>query len=62
MEKRRGASASLYLAKDGLPDEVGYDAIPDAAGGKGHDAAKPQGAVPRCPVNHGQTATRVACC
>jgi hypothetical protein len=30
LEKRRGMSASLYLA--GLADEVGFDAMLDAAG------------------------------
>ena len=34
MERRRGISASLYLAQDRLVDKVRSDAIPDAAGGK----------------------------
>ena len=30
-----GVSASLYLAKAGLANEVGCDAMPDAVGGEG---------------------------
>jgi hypothetical protein len=35
LEKRRGTSASLYWRRAGLADEVGFDAMPDAAGGEG---------------------------
>jgi len=34
-KKRRGTSASLYLAQGRLADEVGFDAMPDAADGEG---------------------------
>jgi hypothetical protein len=52
MEKRRGTSASLYLVKDRLADEVRSDAIPDAAGGEGgHGAAKPDGVIYRYVFN-----------
>ena len=41
-------AASLYLAKAGLADEVGSDAIPDAVGGEeGHRAAKPHVVIHR---------------
>ena len=46
LEKWRGTSASLYWRRAGLADEVGFDAMPDAAGGEGvTGAAKPQGVV-----------------
>ena len=52
MEKRRGASASLYLRRTRPADEVGSDAIPDAAGGEGgHGAAKPEGVIHRYGFN-----------
>ena len=36
----------------GLADEVGSDAIPDAAGGEGsHGAAKPEGVIHKCLLN-----------
>ena len=44
LEKRRGTSASLYWRRAGLADEVGFDAMLDAAGG---EATKPQGVVHR---------------
>jgi hypothetical protein len=49
LEKRRGTNASLYLARrTGLADEVGCDAIPNAAGGEGgHGAARPDGVILR---------------
>jgi uncharacterized protein len=60
LEKRRGTSASLYLAKAGLADEVGCDAMPDAVGGEGgHGVAKPQGVVHRYAVNQFYSAERV---
>jgi hypothetical protein len=34
VETRRGTSASLYWRRAGLADEVGFDAMPDAAGGE----------------------------
>jgi hypothetical protein len=38
--------------RTGLADEVGSDAIPDAAGGEGgHGAAKPEGVIHRCLFN-----------
>ena len=41
LEKRRGTSTSLYLAKDRAGRCVWSDAIPDAAGGEGdHGAAR----------------------
>ena len=53
MEKRRGTSASLYWQRAGLADEVGSDAIPDAAGGEGgHGAAKPEGVIHRFIIYH----------
>jgi hypothetical protein len=57
LEKRRGTSTSLYLAKDRLADEVRSDAIPDAAGGEGgHGAAKPDGVIHRYVFNRLKTA------
>jgi hypothetical protein len=53
LEKRRGTRASLYLAKAGLADGVGCDAMPDVAGGEGgHGVAKPLGVVHRYAVNN----------
>jgi hypothetical protein len=41
-----------YLVKDRLSDEVGSDAIPDAAGGEdGHGAAKLDPVIHRYRVN-----------
>jgi hypothetical protein len=34
LKKRPGTSAPLYLAKAGLADKVGFDAMLDAAGGE----------------------------
>ena len=46
LEKRRGTSTSLYLAKGWAGDEVGSDAMPDAAGSEGgHGVAKPDGII-----------------
>jgi hypothetical protein len=44
LEKRRGTSASLYLAKGRLADETG--------GKGGHGAAKPEGVIHRYISNH----------
>jgi hypothetical protein len=41
LEKRRGTSASLYLAKGWLEDEGSSDTMPDAAGGE----AKPDAVI-----------------
>jgi hypothetical protein len=39
--------------RTGLADEVGSDAIPDAAGGEGgHGAARPDGVIHRYVFNH----------
>ena len=35
LERRRGTSASLYWRRAELAYEVGFDAMPDAAGGEG---------------------------
>ena len=41
--------------RTGLADEVGSDAIPDAAGGEGgHGAAKPDGVIHRYVFNQSQ--------
>ena len=45
--KSGGGRVRLYTwRRAGLADEVGFDAMPDAAGGEGsHGATKPQGVV-----------------
>jgi hypothetical protein len=47
--KNGGGRVRLYTwRRTGLADEVGSDAIPDAAGGEGgHGAAKPDGVIHR---------------
>ena len=48
MEKRRGTNGFIAWQRVGLADEVGSDAIPDAAGGEGgHGAASPHGVIHR---------------
>jgi hypothetical protein len=49
LEKRRGPVRLYTWRRAGLADEVGCDAMPDAAGG--HGVAKPQGVVHRHAVN-----------
>ena len=48
MEKRRGTNGFIAWQRAGLADEVGSDAIPDAAGGEGgHGAARLHGVIHR---------------
>ena len=48
MKKRRGTNDFIAWQRVGLADEVGSDAIPDAAGGEaGHGAARPDGVIHR---------------
>jgi hypothetical protein len=52
LEKRRGTSASLYMAKGPGWQMRSGATMPDAAGGEGgHGVAKPQGVVHRYAVN-----------
>jgi hypothetical protein len=48
LEKAAGNEGVFIPGRTGLADEVGSDAIPDAAGGEGgHGAAKPDGVIHR---------------
>jgi hypothetical protein len=50
----RMQDSGVLFPPNGLPDEVGSDAIPEAAGGEGsHGAAKPDGVIHRYTVKVG---------